>query len=253
MKVKQYKDRQIDKKGSLYRLINGIKCFIKYHVYELDDGYAECKVEVYSKIHSKPMTYIFDDIEDAEKFNVKAALRKLKIDFKQQPNLSNTTTQVTGQQGTPVSSGEPFLDTYDNVQDVYIEDYSDTVYFMTPQHIISYVYGSGVRLVKFEIKEENDNILSVTAIDPPVLINQNKQGNPITKKAFRREIDPQVLFKYLSAYDLNNQDFELTLTPIRYRQIVITSIIKQYIRENLFIGEIEVEMNSPIKNKTFNQ
>lgn len=81
----------------MYRLINGIKCFIKYHVYENEDEMPECKVEVYSKIHSKPMTYIFDDIEDADKFNVKAALRKLKIDFKQEPDLSNTTTQVTGQ------------------------------------------------------------------------------------------------------------------------------------------------------------
>ena len=78
---------------------------------------------------------------------------------------------MTGQQGTTYSSGEPYLDTYDHVLDAYIEDYSDTVYFMTPQHVISYVYGSGVRLVKFEIKETEDNFLSVTAIDPPVLIS----------------------------------------------------------------------------------
>ena len=49
----------------------------------------ECKFEVYSKIHSKPMTYLYE-IEDLEEFNVKAAVRKLKIDFKQSPALLNS-------------------------------------------------------------------------------------------------------------------------------------------------------------------
>jgi len=67
------------------------------------------------------------------------------------------------------------------------------------------------------------------------------------KQAFTRKIDPQHLFKYLANYDMNYNAYEETLNPFRYRHVLIQSILKQYIRENLFIGELEVEMTSPVK------
>lgn len=47
-------------------------------------------------------------------------------------------------------------------------------------------------------------------------------------------------------------DYELALNPIRYRHNIITSIVKQYIRDNFIFGELEIELSSPIKNKSKN-
>ena len=68
------------------------------------------------------------------------------------------------------------------------------------------------------------------------------------KLAFTKRIDPQHLFKYLANYDMNSVDYEQTLNPVRYRHVLIQSILKQYIRENMYIGELEIEgITSPTK------
>lgn len=56
---------------------------------------------------------------------------------------------------------------YEGLDDVYVEYYPETVYFMCPQHIISYVYGSGVRYVTFEVTGiDATNELEVKIIHP---------------------------------------------------------------------------------------
>ena len=39
----------------------------------------------------------------------------------------------------------------------------------------------------------------------------------------------------------------MAFTPIRYKHVIISSILKQYLRENLFIGELEAEVGTPTK------
>ena len=58
------------------------------------------------------------------------------------------------------------------------------------------------------------------------------------------------MFKYLNNFDLNGNEYEMALNPIRYRHIIIIQILKQYIRENLFVGELEIELTTPMKKKT---
>ena len=41
---------------------------------------------------------------------------------------------------------------------------------------------------------------------------------------------------------MNGVEYEATLNPVRYRHVLIQSVIKQYLRENFFIGELEVEL-----------
>ena len=92
-----------------------------------DDGEMKCHVTVFTKIFSKPLHYIFDEIDDLELFNPKAAIRKLRIKFDQgKQNVQNTMTTDQSQ------NGEPYLTLYDELDDVFVETFSDTVYFMTP-------------------------------------------------------------------------------------------------------------------------
>jgi hypothetical protein len=80
------------------------------------------------------MEIMLDDIDEIDGFNPRATIRKLKIN-------------IHSDEG----NGEPYLDMYEDVDEVYVDTYSDYVYFMTPAHIISYIYGSNTRFVTFEI------------------------------------------------------------------------------------------------------
>ena len=55
-------------------MINGIKCFIKYDIIG-----QSCEVTAYSKIHTKPMSYTFEEIPTD--FKPVAAIRRLQIKF----------------------------------------------------------------------------------------------------------------------------------------------------------------------------
>ena len=183
------------------------------------------------------MELILDNIDEIDGFNPRATIRKLRINI------------TSGQEGI---HDEPHLDLYDDVDDVYVDTYSDYVYFMTPAHIISYVYGSNARFVTFEIQNADKNFLKCNIIDPPNLVDANRNTSPgitKTKDAFEKIIDPARLFKYLQNFDMNGVEYEATLNPVRYRHVLIQSVIKQYLRENFFIGELEVEMQSPVKKK----
>jgi hypothetical protein len=95
---------------------------------------------------------------------------------------------------------------------------------MTPSHIITYLYGSNTRLVTFEIKNTEKNFLRVSIIDPPELVDANKNSSPgvaKSKDAFEKMIDPSRLFKYLANFDMNGVEYEATLNPVRYRHVLI--------------------------------
>jgi hypothetical protein len=68
---------------------------------------------------------------------------------------------------------EPYLDEYSSMQDSIVDQFSDTIFFMLPTHIISYIYGGqdvGVHNVTFAIKQhETTNSLQVVLEDPPSL------------------------------------------------------------------------------------
>jgi hypothetical protein len=51
----------------------------------------------------------------------------------------------------------------------------------------------------------------------------------------------------LQLHDLNALEYEAALNPLRYRHSVVGSIVKQYIREHVFVGECEIEVASIIK------
>ena len=172
---------------------------------------------------------LIDDIDDIEAFNPRAAIRRLKI------NIGNTIGPLTSSKDIipespglrSVKQGEPTLSIYEGLDDVYVEYYPETVFFMCPQHIISYVYGSGVRYVTFELSStDNPNELEVKIIDPPSLVQSNL-GNASgvqskqMKQAFNKKIDPQHLFKYLAQFDMNTVEYETTLNPVRYRHVLI--------------------------------
>ena len=80
------------------------------------------------------------------------------------------------------------------MDDVYVDTFSDTVFFMAPQHLISYVYGSSVRLVTFEVKSVGTgNALQLRVVDPPNLVESNKNGPTMEKQvkdAFKKIIQP---------------------------------------------------------------
>lgn len=139
----------------MFKWINGIKCLVKYRVFR-ENRKTKCAITVYSKIYSKPFELILDDIDEIDGFNPRAIIRKLRI----------------GIRGG--DDGEPHLDLYDEIDEVYVDTYSDYVYFMTPAHVISYVYGSNQRFITFEISNTNDNYLKCKIIDPPSLIDSNK-------------------------------------------------------------------------------
>jgi hypothetical protein len=190
----------------MFKWINGIKCLVKYKVVQ-EEGKTICIISVYSKIHSKPLEIILDDIDEVEGFNPRATIRKLRINI----------AQGEGDQ--------PFLDLYEDLDDVYVDTYSDYVYFMMPAHIISYVYGSNCRYVTFSIQNTEQNFLQCNILDPVSLMEQNKnssaRNDKETKEAFQKTIDPARLFKYLNNFDMNGSEYEATLNPVRYRHVLI--------------------------------
>ena len=107
--------RNTRKQGQLYRMINGVKCFVKYEIIG-----ETCEVTAFAKIYSKPMVYVFEDIN--KDFKPIAAIRRLQIKF----NLKR----------------EPFLEEYIMLTDAFVESFPDTLYFMLPTHVVSYLYGS---------------------------------------------------------------------------------------------------------------
>lgn len=121
------------KEGTMFKYINGIKCFVKWQVLQERGGRAKCKVTVYSKIHSEPLELI-DDIADIDTFNPKAALRRLRID------VGNTVGPLQSSKDiVPESPGlratkqaAPTLSIYAALDDVYVEYFPETVYFMCP-------------------------------------------------------------------------------------------------------------------------
>lgn len=215
-------------------MINGVKCFVRY---ELDRAREQCNVQVYSKIWSKPLHFTFEDI-DVPSFNPKAAVNKLYIDF----NKKN----------------EPVIEMHESIEDSYVETFSDTLYFLLPSRILSYVYGCrdqrGARLVIYNIKGSgSQNKLDVSIIYPPSLLSVNEKQPPaVQKQQFTRVIDPNLLFKYLKQLERDNAaGYEVTLNPFRYRHLVITIILKQYLRENMFLGELEMEMQNEKKKPAY--
>ena len=116
---------------------------------------------------------------------------------------------------------------------------------MTPTKIITYIYGSGVKTVTVQVDTtEKQDHLRVQIIDPPILTKFNQINGTKNKDALTTIIKPQDLFK---SYDGTIQDAEMAFTPIRYKHVIISSILKQYLRENLFIGELEAEVGTPTK------
>jgi hypothetical protein len=206
----------------LYRLINGIKCFVKYRI-NYDKN--ECNVWVYSKIYSKELEYTFIDIK--KKFNPKAAIRRLRIVYS--------------------DSRKPYMMAYDNLEETYVDTSSETLYYTLPKQIISYVYGcaeTGLYLVTYQIKKlTNSNKLEVKIIEPSMFLNENKE-------AFTKVIDPVHLFRYLRMLNIESSDYEIGLNPFRYRAVITINNLKQYLRENLYIGELEVE---PLVSKKANR
>ena len=119
---------------------------------------------------------------------------------------------------------------------------------MLPSNLISYIYSeSGIaRLVSYRIKSEGVNSLRVTVQQPQHLDELNK--NKGVSENFSKHIEAEKLFLNLKKnYDLDDKDYFSTLNPIRYRHIINRTILKQYLRENMIIGEVEVEDTSATK------
>jgi len=74
------------------------------------------------------------------------------------------------------------------------------------------------------------------------LLNSNKDKTNDARDAFSKIIEPTILFRNLKFFDLDPVEYEMSLNPIRYRHMINTSILKQYLRENMFIGELEIEV-----------
>jgi hypothetical protein len=118
---------------------------------------------------------------------------------------------------------------------------------MLPSNLISYIYSeSGIaRLVSYGIKSEGVNSLRVTVQQPPHLDELSGGG---VGEGFAKRIGAEGLFLNLKKnYDLDDKDYISTLNPIRYRHIINRTILKQYLRENMIIGEVEVEDTSATK------
>ena len=92
-----------------------------------------------------------------------------------------------------------------------------------------------------------DNCLIVKVVDPQHLLIQNKIRGYENSDAFTKTIDAVHLFKYLKLHDIESQEYEEALNPIRYRNFINTPILKQYLRDNMFVGELEVEVESKVK------
>jgi hypothetical protein len=120
------KPRNTRRSGQLYRLINGVKCFVKY---EHNTEVRSCTFTVYSKIYSKEMLYKVTNTKKG--FNPRAAVRKLRILFD--------------------ADKAPYVTTYGAIDEVYVDQFADTLYFMLPSHFISYVYGGNENAVKLVI------------------------------------------------------------------------------------------------------
>jgi len=82
----------------------------------------------------------------------------------------------------------------------------------------------------------------VEIIDPPIVVNYNKCKNidsKHSKGAFNIIIKPQDLFK---SFQTHVHNAERVFLRYRYRHIMVLNYVKQYLRENLFLGEIEIEV-----------
>lgn len=109
----------------------------------------ECRVWVYSKIYSRELEYTFKGIK--ANFNAKAAIRKLKI--------------VIG------DSQIPFLSLNSSFTDTFVEIQSDTLFYMLPKQIISYIYGcsdNGLHVLTYSIKKLHNNKLEVKIQEPSI-------------------------------------------------------------------------------------
>lgn len=176
------------------------------------------------------MEHVFRNI-DPNTFKPKAAIRKLQI--------------VIGQNNKPSLTVEP------TVKSAMVDTTPESIYYMLPSYIISYAYNESgvVRLVKYHIEADGrPNSLRATIVSPAELVQIN--GDESAECNFSKTIEPEKLFQNLKRnYDLDDKEYELTLNPIRYRHIINTTILKQYLRENMLIGEQEVETTQSAKQQ----
>lgn len=109
-----------------------------------------------------------------------------------------------------------------------VDTLPESIYFMLPSNIISYAYNESgaTRLVKYHIEPEGStNSLRATIVSPVELVKIN--GDDSAMHNFSKTIEPEKLFHSLKRnYDLDDKDYELTLSPIRYRHIIDTTILK---------------------------
>ena len=72
-----------------------------------------------------------------------------------------------------LNNGEPYLSLQDMVDRV-VDTHRDNLYYMIPTHLITYLYGSGMRTVTLMIETfGNDDQIEVQIVDPPLLVNCN--------------------------------------------------------------------------------
>lgn len=107
---------------------------------------------------------------------------------------------------------------------------------MVPANIISYIYNESTihRLVNYKIQlEEGTNKLRISIVNPSQLIEINGKSNSGISN-FSRIIEPEKLFHSLKRnYDLDDKDYEQTLAPMNYKHVIVQTILKQYLRENM--------------------
>jgi hypothetical protein len=80
----------------------------------------------------------------------------------------------------------------------------------------------------------NSHKLEIKIIEPSTFKAENKD-------CFYKVIDPVHLFKYLRQLNIESADYEIGLNPFRYRSVITVNILKQYMRDNLYVGELETE------------
>ena len=149
------------------------------------------------------MNYTFENI--GPNFNPKSEIYRLRI------NLA------------PGSEGQftPIIEAHNTSDESYLDKFSETLYYKIPRYIISYIYGSGVRLVVFELKiVEQTNAIQFQIVYPPHLSTGSSQFQP-----FRKVIEPEFLFKNIKL-DFTLSDYEGVLNPMRYRNVLINAAIK---------------------------
>ena len=71
------------------------------------------------------MEIILENIDNDGSFNPRASIRKLVINIDCQK-------ETISENGGKLMPGEPYLDFYQDVDEVYIDMFSDYVFYMTP-------------------------------------------------------------------------------------------------------------------------